>query len=189
MKEEKRRLQVRTRAHAREEGKQPPSPVHPPMPAKDAPPDAAEVTRWVAEAEQLEDVGRLLSLLPTQQLAQMAEEAGPSMLGEKEPDHKRLWPTVGGKAPRKEFLATWASKKALQVLMGDSCPLQNPSVPKEHGTPHQEMALCVACLQDNPDCGQIWHALPGMSCFVSAGSSRGISGLTLGRCEPLCHTC
>ena len=62
---EKRRLQVRTRAHAREEEKQPPSPVYPPMPAKDAPLDLAEVTRWVAEAEQLEDVGRSLSSLPT----------------------------------------------------------------------------------------------------------------------------
>ena len=56
---------MRTRACAREEEKQPPSPVHPSMPAKDAPPDLAEVTKQVADAEQLEDVGRLPSLAPT----------------------------------------------------------------------------------------------------------------------------
>ena len=59
------------------------------------------------EARQLEDVGRSLLSLPTQQLAQMAAESGPSALGE-EPICRKLQPTVGGKAPQKEFL--WAGK-------------------------------------------------------------------------------
>ena len=55
--------------------------------------------RRVVEAEWLEEVGRSPQSLPTQQLAQMATEAGPSMLGGEEPARKRLHPTVGGKAP------------------------------------------------------------------------------------------
>ena len=66
-----------------------------------------EAERWVEEARQLENVGRLPSSLPTQQLAQMAVEARPSTLGE-EPVWRKLQPTVGGKAPWKEFL--WAGK-------------------------------------------------------------------------------
>ena len=41
-----------------------------------------EMVRWVEEAGRLEEVGRSLSSLPTQQLAQMAAEAGPSASGE-----------------------------------------------------------------------------------------------------------
>ena len=57
-----------------------------------------EAERQVEEARWLEDVGRSPLLLPTQQLAQMAVEVGPSALGE-EPVKRKLWPTMGGKAP------------------------------------------------------------------------------------------
>ena len=40
-----------------------------------------EAERWVEEARQLEKVGQSPLSLPTQQLAQMAVEAGPSALG------------------------------------------------------------------------------------------------------------
>ena len=63
------------------------------------------------EAEQLEGVGRLPSSSPTQQLAQMAVEARPSMLGGKEPARRKLLHTVGGKAPQKEFLKADKVKK------------------------------------------------------------------------------
>ena len=42
-----------------------------------------EAERQVEEARWLEEVGQSLSSLPTQQLAQMAAEAGPSVLGER----------------------------------------------------------------------------------------------------------
>ena len=48
--------------------------------------------------------------LPTQQLDQMAVEAGPSVLGE-EPAKRKLHPTVGGKAPQKEFLKAGKVRK------------------------------------------------------------------------------
>ena len=63
-----------------------PSPVHHPSPAKKPSPMREEEKRMeeaekqVEEARWLEDVGRSLSSLPTQQLAQMAMEAGPSDL-------------------------------------------------------------------------------------------------------------
>ena len=49
-----------------------------------------EAERQVEEARQLEDVGRSPSSSPTQQLAQMAAEAGPSDLGREEPVRRRL---------------------------------------------------------------------------------------------------
>ena len=69
------------------------------------------------EARQLEDVGRSPSLLPTQQLAQMAAEAGPSASGE-EPVRRKLHCTVGGKAPWKEFLKAGKVKKTRKYWPG-----------------------------------------------------------------------
>ena len=94
-------------------GRRPPSPVHHPSPARKPSPVREvekmmeEAERWVEEARWLEDVQGLLSLLPTQQLAQMAVEARPSALGEAQVQRK-LQPTVEAKAPQKEFL--WAGK-------------------------------------------------------------------------------
>ena len=64
-----------------------------------------EAEKWVEEARRLEDVGRSLSSLPSQQLAQMAAEAWPSTLGKEEPARRRLQPTMGGKAPPPEGIA------------------------------------------------------------------------------------
>ena len=87
-------------------GRRPPSPVHHPSQAR-KPPPAREVEKTLEEAERqveearwLEEVGRSPSSLPTQQLAQMAAEAGPSVSGE-EPAKRKLHPTMGGKAPRR----------------------------------------------------------------------------------------
>ena len=67
-----------------EKGRRPPSPVHHPFPEK------KEMEEWVEAAGQLEGVGRSLSSLPTQQLVQMAVEAGPSKLGKEEPVQRKL---------------------------------------------------------------------------------------------------
>ena len=75
--------------------KQPPSPVHHPSPAKSSSPtrEVAQVMEgvlgWVEEANRLAEVGQSPSSLPTQQLVQMAVEAGPSALGE-EPAQRKL---------------------------------------------------------------------------------------------------
>ena len=76
-----------------------------------------EAERWVEEARQLEEVHRSPLSLPTQQLAQMAVEAGPSVMGE-EPAVRKLCPTVGGKAPQKEFLKAWKVKKTRKYQPG-----------------------------------------------------------------------
>ena len=73
--------------------------------------------RWIAEAEQLEWVGRSPLSLLTWQLAQVAVEAGPSKLGE-EPVRRKLQPTVGGKAPWKEFLQAGKVKKTRKYRPG-----------------------------------------------------------------------
>ena len=70
-----------------------------------------EAERQVGEARRMEEVGRSPSSLPTQQLAQMAAEAGPSASGQEEPVRRKLQPTVGGKAPQKEFLQAGKVKK------------------------------------------------------------------------------
>ena len=76
-----------------------------------------EAERQVEEARWLEEVGQSPSLLPTQQLAQMAAGAGPSVFGE-EPVKRKLCPTVGGKAPQKEFLKARKVKKNREYWPG-----------------------------------------------------------------------
>ena len=93
------RMEVKTRVQALMEVQGPPSPVHPPLLVQEIPLDPKEIIKRIAE------VGRLPQSLPTQQLAQMAVEAGPSTFGGEEPAHKKLQPTMGGEAPWKgEFL-------------------------------------------------------------------------------------
>ena len=76
-----------------------------------------EAEKWVEDARGLEEVGRSPSSLPTQQLAQMAAEAGPSVSGE-EPVKRKLCPTMGGKAPWKEFLKAGKVKKPRRYWPG-----------------------------------------------------------------------
>ena len=66
----------------------------------------------------MEGVGQSPLSLPTQQLAQMAVEARPSKLGGEEPTYKKLQPTVGGKAPQKEFLHAGQVKKPRRYQPG-----------------------------------------------------------------------
>ena len=66
-----------------------------------------EIVKWVEEARWLEEVGRSLSSSPTQQLAQMAVEAGPSIMGGEEPVRRKLQPTMGGKAPLEGIPPGW----------------------------------------------------------------------------------
>ena len=54
----------------------------------------------------------------TQQLTQMAAEAGPSMLGKEETVRRKLQPTVGGKAPWKEFIQAGKVKKTRKYWPG-----------------------------------------------------------------------
>ena len=97
---------------ASHQGKEAPSPMHHPSPARKPSPAREvekmleEAERQVEEARQLEDVGRSPSSSPTQQVAQMAAEAGPSALGE-EPVQRKLQPTVGGKAPLEGIPLGW----------------------------------------------------------------------------------
>ena len=72
----------------------------------------------ITEAEQLKGVGRSPSSLLTQQLAQMAVEARPSMLGGEEPVRRKLQPTMGGKAPKKQFLQAGKVKKTKNYWPG-----------------------------------------------------------------------
>ena len=104
-------------------GRRPPSPVHHPSPARKPSPTREmekmleEAERWVEEARWLEDMGRSLLSLPTQQLAQMAVEAGPSVSGE-ELVRRKLCPSMGGKAPQKEFLMARKVKKTRKYWPG-----------------------------------------------------------------------
>ena len=76
-------------------GRRPPSPVHHPSPARKPSPMRKvekmleEAERQVEEARWLEDVGWSPSSSPTQQLVQIAVEAGPSASGE-EPVRRKL---------------------------------------------------------------------------------------------------
>ena len=83
--EEGKTWRVKTWAEVHAAPVEPPLPVEPPVPDVGAPPTPGELERRKVEAEKLEEVRRSLGLLPTQQLAQMAAEAGLSTLGGEEP--------------------------------------------------------------------------------------------------------
>ena len=125
-KEREGRTVLRTRSEREKiakKGRRPPFPVHHPSPARKPSPArevekmVEEAERWVKEARQLEEVGQSLLSSPTWQLAQMAAEAGPSVLGE-EPAKRKLCLTVGGKAPKKEFLKAGKVKKTRRYRPG-----------------------------------------------------------------------
>ena len=74
-----------------------------------------EAERQVEEARWLEEVGRSPSSLPTQQLAQMAAEAGPSVFGE-EPAEKEASPYSGRQSPLEGIPQGWEGKEDQEVL-------------------------------------------------------------------------
>ena len=92
-------MRVHTEVHAM--AQESPALAETPAHKEEAPQTLGEMEKRRAEAEKLEDIGRSLESSPTQQLAQMAVEAGPSMLGGEEPARKKLWLTMGGKAPQR----------------------------------------------------------------------------------------
>ena len=77
-----------------------------------------EAEKWVDEVRRLEDVGRSPSSSPTQQLAQMAVEARPSMSSQEEPARRKLQLTLGDKAPQKAFLQAGKVKKTRKYWPG-----------------------------------------------------------------------
>ena len=93
-------------------------PVEPSVPDVEAPPTLSKTEKRRAEVEKLEELGRSPESSPTQQLAQMAVEAGPSTSGREEPARRKLWPTVGGRAPQKEFLRARKVKKPQRYWLG-----------------------------------------------------------------------
>ena len=176
-----------------EKGRRSPSPVHHPSPARKPSPMREvekmmeEAERQVEEARWLEDVERSPSLLPTQQLAQMAAEAGPSALGE-EPVWRKLQPTVGGKVPQKEFLQTdkvkktrkyWPGTVALQEIWWFQKSTELPIRKHPFSWLVHEIALEVGkydlCFQGST-----------IICLQEAAEAFGQSH---GRCQPLHHTC
>ena len=96
----------------------PPMPEDPQVSEVEKAPTQSKLERRVVEAERLGEVERLPESSPTKQLAQMAAEAGPSMSGGEQPARRKLWPTVGGKAPWKEFLQAGQIKKPQKYQPG-----------------------------------------------------------------------
>ena len=145
--------------------------------------------RWIAEAEQFEGVGRSPSSLPTQQLVQMAVEAGPSTLGKEETVRRKLWPTVGGKAPWKEFLQAGKVKKTRKYQPGTVALWEIWGFQKSAELLIQKLPFSQLVHKIALAVGKIWLALP-VDCYnMPAGSCRGIYSWSHGRCQPLCHTC
>ena len=148
-----------------------------------------EAERWVEEAKRLEDLGRSPSLLPTQQLAQMAVEARPSTSGVEDPARRKLPTNCGRQSPPEGIPTGWKGKEDQEVPAWHICTLRDPAVSKEHWAPYQETHLLVGSPWDSPWSGQIWLVLPREAHYMPAGNCRSICGWSHGRHQPLCHTC
>ena len=141
---------------------------------------------WVEEVSRLVEVGWSPSLLPTQQLAQMAVEAGPSALGE-EPAWRKLCPTIGGKAPQKEFLKAGKVKKTRKYQPGTVALCKIWQYQKSTELLILKLPFSRLVPWDCPRSWQNRHVLPGEHHHMPAGSCRGIFGVSFGRCQPMCH--
>ena len=86
-----------------------------------------EAEKQVEEARRLEDVGRFPLLSPSQQLAQMAVEAGPSTSGQ-----EGALTYCGRQSPPEGIPPGWKGQEDQEVLAWHSCSLRDPEVPKEH---------------------------------------------------------
>ena len=102
---------------------EPPVLAEPPVPDVEASPTLSEIERRRAEAETLEEVGRSLELSLTQQLDQMAAEAGPSMLGGEDTARRKLMTDHGKQGSPEGIPEGQKSEEALEVLARDSSPL------------------------------------------------------------------
>ena len=119
MKGGKRVLQVQTRVEMNGETQEPPALVDPPVPGvEQEAPTQSELERGVKEAVMLGEVGMSPELSLTWKLAQMAVEARPSMSGGEEPARRKLWSTVRGKSPQKEFMTAGKVKKPQRYWLG-----------------------------------------------------------------------
>ena len=136
---------------------------------------------------RLEEVGQSPKLSPTQQLAQMATEAGPSMSAEGEPARRKLQTYSGGKAPRKEFLKAGVLKMPLKYWQGIVVPQWDLAIPEEHRTPHMQVPLFTCSLQDRPrNLEDTICMLPGAHYNGPAGSCRSLFSEHHGRWQPPC---
>ena len=126
---------VRIRAEIHVPPEEPPVLVEPSMLDEKDSQTQCEMKNRV-KAEKLEEVGRSLESLPTWQLAQMAVEAGPSTSGRDEPVRKKLWLTVGGKAPQKEILQARKVKKPLEVPARDGDVPWDLSISEKYRPPY-----------------------------------------------------
>ena len=122
--ERRRRRWLARRVKGRSDQETTPLSCAPPLPQSKAPHPMREVAQMleevigrVEEASRLAEAGWSPSSLPTRQLVQMAVEAGPSAL-EEEPARRKLCPTIGGKAPWKEFLKAGKVKKTRKYWPG-----------------------------------------------------------------------
>ena len=110
-------LQVSTRAEVHVEAQEPPALADCPVPERETSPvwcelpTQSELEKRVEEVERLGEVRSSPESSPTQKLAQMGGEDRPSTLGGEEPARRKLQPTMGGKAPKKEFLRAGKVKK------------------------------------------------------------------------------
>ena len=112
----------------------------------------------------------------------------PYMLDGEEPAHKKLWPTVGGKDPQKEFLLAALLKKTWKYQLGivalcKICWFQKSKELHIQKLPFSWLVHEIALEVGKSDLHfQVHH-------IVSARSCRDIFGWASGRCQPLCHTC
>ena len=155
----------------------------------EAPPTLKEMEWRMVEAEKLGEVGRLPELSPTWQLAQVAMEAGPSTLGEKELElaQKKNWPwevKLLRKSSRRPV--RWRSPKGtnwgwwLSARSADS---------RKYRSPHLQTTLFAFSPWNSPWSRALWYVLPGAHHIDSAGSFRSIFGWAPRRHQPTHHSC
>ena len=119
-----------------------------------------EVERRREEVRKLEELGRLLESSPTQQLAQMAAEAGPSTLAGG--GSQKETPTNHGRqGSQKGVSEDQTITQAPEVLTGIVALHEICQCQKSTELLIWQTSLLMSGLQNSPRIKKIIHALPG----------------------------
>ena len=143
--DERETQKVKTQAKVHAAPVESPAPAEPPVPDVEAPPTPGEMERRRVDVEKLEEMGRSPESSPTQQLVQMAAEAGPSTSGREELVRRKPQLTMGGKAPQKEFLQAGKVKKPQRYQLGIMALCEISRFQQGTGLIHNLPFSCLVC--------------------------------------------
>ena len=117
----------------------------------------------------------------------MAAEAGPSASGE-EPAQRKLCPTIGGKAPWKEFLKAGKVKKPRKYWPGTVALCEIQQYQKSTELLIQKLPFSRLVHEIAQEVGKTDMHFQGSTIICLQEAAEAFFGVSFGRCQPMHHS-